>query len=149
MENSLILNHEFHTRISAEIQRAEKEILVGVYQAKLYPENPRALTQKILIELLKAQNAGVSVKIITDFPDSAEKLRAMGFAVVSTVGDVRFHSKFYIFDESSAIVGSHNLTESALKTNREVSYYFTEPENVDRLRAEFLEIWGRNGGAEF
>ena len=100
--NSLILNHEFSARIIREINRAEKEILVGVYQAKPYPENPRALTQKILIELLKAQDNGLTVKIITDFSDSAQMLRNMGFDVVSTVGDVRFHSKFYIFDESSS-----------------------------------------------
>ena len=147
-ENSLILNHEFSARIINEIKRAENEILLAIYQIKTYSDNPRALTQKILIELLKAQKAGISVKIMTDFPDSAQNLRNMGFNAISTIGDVRFHGKIWIFDSASAIVGSHNLSESALKTNKEMSYYFTEPENVDRLRAEFIEIWGRNGGSE-
>ena len=147
-ENSLILNHEFSARIINEIKRAETEILLAIYQIKTYSDNPRALTQKILIELLKAQNAGISVKIMTDFPDSAQNLRNMGFNAISTIGDVRFHGKIWVFDSASAIVGSHNLSESALKTNKEMSYFFTEPENVDRLRAEFIEVWGRNGGSE-
>ena len=147
-ENSLILNHEFSARIINEIKRAETEILLAIYQIKTYSDNPRALTQKILIELLKAQKAGISVKIMTDFPDSAQNLRNMGFNAISTIGDVRFHGKIWIFDSASAIIGSHNLSESALKTNKEMSYFFTEPENVDRLRAEFIEIWGRNACSE-
>ena len=55
----------------------------------------------------------------------------------------RFHAKIYIFDDA-AMVGSSNLTDGGLVSNREATLCLDEPddlETVEELRALFLELW--------
>lgn len=55
----------------------------------------------------------------------------------------RFHAKIYLFD-TSALLGSSNLTDPGLQFNREAMVLLTELENADtvnELRAVFSELW--------
>ena len=44
----------------------------------------------------------------------------------------RFHAKIYIFD-SSALIGSSNLTDAGLNSNREAVICLDQPEDVDTV----------------
>jgi len=55
----------------------------------------------------------------------------------------RFHAKIFIFD-SCALVGSSNLTDGGLLSNREATVALDQAEDldtIDELRALFLELW--------
>ena len=55
----------------------------------------------------------------------------------------RFHAKIYIFDDV-ALLGSSNLTDGGLRSNREAVICLDQPEDsdaVDELRSLFLELW--------
>lgn len=55
----------------------------------------------------------------------------------------RFHAKIFIFD-SAAILGSANLTDGGLVSNREAVLCLDQPEDsyaVEEIRALFLELW--------
>lgn len=55
----------------------------------------------------------------------------------------RFHAKIYLFD-SGALVGSSNLTDGGLRSNREATIRLDEPDDleaIEELRALFLELW--------
>ena len=55
----------------------------------------------------------------------------------------RFHAKLYLFDDS-AMLGSSNLTEAGIQSNREAVIVLDRREDaatVDELRATFKELW--------
>lgn len=55
----------------------------------------------------------------------------------------RFHAKIYLFD-NSAILGSSNLTEGGLQSNREAVVVLDQPEDADtleELRTLFAGLW--------
>jgi len=52
----------------------------------------------------------------------------------------RFHAKIYLFD-NAALVGSSNLTDGGLLSNREATICVDQPDDLDELRALFLELW--------
>jgi len=52
----------------------------------------------------------------------------------------RFHAKIYLFDDE-ALVGSSNLTDGGLLSNREATISVDQPDVLDELRALFSELW--------
>lgn len=55
----------------------------------------------------------------------------------------RFHAKIFIFDDT-ALLGSSNLTDGGLVSNREATICLDQPEDagtVEELQALFLELW--------
>jgi phosphatidylserine/phosphatidylglycerophosphate/cardiolipin synthase-like enzyme len=55
----------------------------------------------------------------------------------------RFHAKIYIAD-SSALLGSSNLTDGGLRSNREATIYLDQPddlESIEDIRGLFMELW--------
>lgn len=55
----------------------------------------------------------------------------------------RFHAKIYLFDDS-AILGSANLTDGGLASNREAVICLDQPEDfeaIEEIRVLFLELW--------
>lgn len=55
----------------------------------------------------------------------------------------RFHAKVYIFD-NSALLGSSNLTDGGLISNREAVICLDQPEDrevIEEIRTLFLELW--------
>src|SRR5215470_19222134 len=52
----------------------------------------------------------------------------------------RFHAKIYIFDKA-ALIGSSNLTDGGLYSNREATLLVEDSEDLDEARRLFLELW--------
>jgi hypothetical protein len=98
-------------------------------------------------ELLVAAKNGKSVKLLVGLNaiTSPQALSAVhgvaGLAVRYLTG--RFHAKIYIFD-TAALVGSSNLTDGGLRSNREATIRLDEPDDrdaIEELRALFFELW--------
>ena len=55
----------------------------------------------------------------------------------------RFHAKIYVFDRG-ALLGSSNLTDGGLRSNREAVILLDQDDDaddVDEIRALFVELW--------
>lgn len=52
----------------------------------------------------------------------------------------RFHAKIYLFD-SCALVGSSNLTDGGMQSNREATILIEQSEQVQEVRALCQELW--------
>jgi hypothetical protein len=52
----------------------------------------------------------------------------------------RFHAKIYLFD-TEALLGSSNLTDGGLLSNREATICVDQSDDLDELRALFSELW--------
>jgi predicted transcriptional regulator len=95
-------------------------------------------------ELLTAQKAGAEVQLIVGLNDCTSP---KALAQINGLANFRiryftrrFHAKLYVFEEE-AIVGSSNLTQGGLTTNREANVILNTEEDMDELRGLFSELW--------
>jgi len=95
-------------------------------------------------ELVEAARAGKSVRLLVGLNDctSAKALRDLHDVPGCMIRYFtrRFHAKIYVFDQA-AMLGSSNLTDGGLCSNREATICLDSSEDLIELRALFLELW--------
>jgi len=98
--------------------------------------------------ILKALQSATEVNMLVrlGFPTSPESLEDIfekpGLKL-RYFNSTRFHPKLYLFDNSSALVGSANLTSSALSVNQEVVVSIEDEIVVTDLSAAFSRWWSQ------
>ena len=99
----------------------------------------------LLEGVAEAAARGVQVQVLADeeADDTADWLARLTEAGAETAldsPDVTLHTKLWIIDDV-VFTGSHNLSHSALSSNREVSARLTEPAAVAAFDAWFDGVW--------
>lgn len=112
-----------------------------------------ALTSpKVIDEIINAHERGVKIRIIMEknvLDDqnykAYSKLKDVGIEVVYKNKKGRLnHIKIIIVDGRMVIVGSHNLTESALFKNREASVVLEDLISVESFEEIFERDWNED-----
>lgn len=129
---------------------AEEEVLslVNSAQSSIYVETYVFTSEEMMDALISAKMRGVDVKVIMErridgSPDALAYSRLLGSGIDVCWASEVFkltHSKIIIVDGKKALVGSHNLSYSALNTNREVSL-LVEGGIVGELLSLFNSDW--------
>ena len=97
-------------------------------------------------ELVAARQRGVEVRVILEYSshdphlneanqETAQLLRKGGIAVFFDSPDRTTHAKLAVIDRRYCLVGSHNLTQSALKYNHEFSLLLDNPTLAEEILA--------------
>lgn len=97
--------------------------------------------------ILNAVKRGKSIQLLVGLnsatnPDALREVHEISGLSVRYLTN-RFHAKIYIFDDV-ALLGSSNLTDGGLYSNREGTICLDQPEDreiVEEIRALFLELW--------
>ena len=97
--------------------------------------------------ILEAASKGKSVQLLIGLneatsPQALAKLQDKPGVAVRYLTS-RFHAKIFIFDDC-ALLGSSNLTDGGLISNREAVICLDQPEDADaveEIRSLFLELW--------
>ena len=94
-----------------------------------------------------AVKAGKSVQLLVGLNDSTSPdalLRLQGIPNLAVRYLTRsFHAKIFIFDDA-AMIGSSNLTDGGLRSNREAVMCLEQPEDlgtIEEVRSLFVELW--------
>jgi phosphatidylserine/phosphatidylglycerophosphate/cardiolipin synthase-like enzyme len=141
----VVFSPEEGSEILSFIDSAEESIDIEVY----------VFTSRDVIEALeRAKRRGVSIRIIIEKRVIAGENNEI-FRELSAKGfNVRFaspafqltHSKFIIVDKKAVLVGSHNLSNSALFKNREASVILSDPKAAAEFVKTFETDWKLAGG---
>lgn len=122
------------------IDSANKSIYMEMYLItsqevidKLKNASARGVDVKIILE--KRVIGGANEKVYSELKDAGIDVRwaAKVFA--------RTHSKLIMIDRSIAIVGSHNLSNTSLKKNREISVMIIDQKIINTLTNIFFYDW--------
>lgn len=100
-------------------------------------------------ELVAARQKGVEVRVILEYSshdpalnqanqETAQALRKGGVSVFFDSPDRTTHAKLAVIDSRYCLVGSHNLSQSALKYNHEFSLLLDNPALAEEILA-YLE----------
>ncbi len=122
------------------INSAEQSLDVEVYLIS---------STEVIDAFADAKERGVRVRVIVDagvYEEGndwvLERLAENGIPVKYGSGHKRYHSKFIIKDGKAVIVGSHNLSYSALYQNREVSIILNNI-LIEEFKEIFEEDWNQ------
>ena len=133
----LLKDGDYFAALLEGIDQARQEIALTVFFFKTngFADNR---PDRILARLREAVRRGVRVEAVIEQgqegdnvsevnAETAKKLRAAGIGVCMDVPERTMHTKMVVIDKRTLFIGSHNLTQSALKYNREVSVRIASP----------------------
>ncbi len=152
----VLLDREYYTSLMRDIGHAKKSIIVIMYVVKTTGYR-YALPDRIVSLLIRKHESGVGVTVILDMdqvstknhgPDGVDRtnlsvakmLKERGIKVYFGPRDRIVHAKVVIIDTRIVYIGSHNLTESALKYNHEATIRIVSPDVARRLTGYAEEI---------
>jgi phosphatidylserine/phosphatidylglycerophosphate/cardiolipin synthase-like enzyme len=137
----LLKDRDYFTALIQAIDHARSEIVLSAFFFKTngFADNE---PDRVLEHLREAARRGVKVDVVIeqgqesdnvsrDNADTAERLKRSGIRVCFDAPDTTTHAKVVVIDRRHLFVGSHNLTQSALKYNHEVSVRIDSPMLAD------------------
>jgi len=141
----LLENGAYGTALTDRIKGAKRRIICAFYlfrTGKSAGNRPRA----VAAELIAASRRGVEVTVIleggkpvgTENRATARLLSQGGVRVLFPTRRVTTHAKAVSIDDRYALIGSHNLTQSALLHNNELSVMLDSPPLAAKVRG-YLE----------
>lgn len=137
-------NREYATALMGGIREARSSVILCCYLFKT-TGSPTNLPLAIADELIRAHQRGVDVTVILerseDVDDSLNRENHETARILSRRGvKVRFdsirkttHSKVAVIDSRYVYLGSHNLSQSALTRNNEISVLIDSPEMAKEM----------------
>jgi phosphatidylserine/phosphatidylglycerophosphate/cardiolipin synthase-like enzyme len=102
----------------------------------------------IALALLSAKNRGVRVHVLIENNEGAKEmydfLKENGIEAKIDKRDITVHAKFIVIDKKIIVIGSHNLTKSAMERNREISILVENGELARKLIDIFESDYAQN-----
>lgn len=146
---TLLRNQEYPAALLDGIRTARSSIVFSFYLFKM-TDSRNNLPRKVVDELIAARRRGVDVTVylekkrgsdplMAENRRTAEALHRGGVTVFFDSPGVTTHAKVAVIDRRFVFLGSHNLTDSALRHNNELSVLIDSPE----LAAEVLSYLDR------
>jgi phosphatidylserine/phosphatidylglycerophosphate/cardiolipin synthase-like enzyme len=141
-EAKLLLDGDYFTALLNGIDRARAEISLSAYLFRT-SENAQRYPEAVLKSLVAAVRRGVRVEAILERnqkaddlsrnnAETAERLRQGGIRVCLDAPDRQTHTKLVVIDRRYVLIGSHNLTQSALKYNHEASVWIDSAQLAEK-----------------
>ena len=147
----LLKNQEYFSALTAAIDEAKSEIIMSFFLFKA-GVHKNSLPDRVLSRLVRAAQKGVKVTVILEKTGGNDRnldaenkrtkkfLEEKGVQVYFDSPQKTTHTKLVVIDERLVLLGSHNLTQSALKYNNEMSLLINRPDLAKEARAYMLGI---------
>ena len=111
--------------------------LINSANDSIYIENYYFTNEKIALSLIAAKNRGVKVYTLIENNEGVDKIYKLlnenNISIKIDKREILIHSKFIVIDKKIVVVGSHNLTKTAMEENREVSIIIENEEIAKKL----------------
>ncbi|ASV67807.1 DUF3427 domain-containing protein [Cytobacillus kochii] len=145
-----LLTNKHHENVLYTLLQELKTCNTFIFSVAFITEGGLATLKTMLYDLNKK---GIKGRILTSTflnfnqPKMFKELLKLNNVEVRVTSEKGFHSKGYIFEHQdyySLIVGSSNLTDSALKANYEWNVFLTSLENgeiINHFKNQFEEAW--------
>lgn len=147
---TLLKNSEFAETLTERIRTAKKSVHFSFFLFKA-TDTRNNLPRRIAEELVRARKRGVDVTVLLERPSgkrtsssgdslytdnrrTADLLAKGGVKVYFDSPAITTHTKVAVIDGHLVFIGSHNLSQSALKHNNELSVMLDSPEIASEVK---------------
>lgn len=146
---TLLANGDYSNELRKGIRGASRRIIFSFYLFKALPYKEPG---RVAADLIDAKRRGVDVTVIleksSDKKDNlnrdnlrtAAQLAAGGVRVLFDSEKRTSHMKVAVIDDRYVFLGSHNLTESALRFNNEISVVIDSPAMAEELTSYLNQL---------
>ena len=149
---NILKDEQFLQAASTLTRNAEKQILISSFKMEIVKDQNKSKLAALYKSIAQAASEGITVKVILNQlhakssigktnKKTADLLRSQGIKVKTLPGARVVHAKIIIADDFSAIIGSHNWTESSLTRNFELSIITREKRIVVETTELFNYLW--------
>ena len=151
----LLINKDYLWYLTKYLNNAKHEIIISSFMWCCDPRKYSSFPCKLIDKIVDAVKRGVNVTIVLekDYRSdnhcntvTAEYFKYLlgrgrkNFKIFFDSPLVRSHQKIVLIDGKYCFIGSHNLTQSALKYNNEVSVFIESREIYDKLKRFILSV---------
>jgi phosphatidylserine/phosphatidylglycerophosphate/cardiolipin synthase-like enzyme len=133
-----LIGSQYASEVLRCINDSMRSIDILMFEWRWYKDDPSHPIQLINHALVSAVRRGVKVRALTHKKEIADILNSVGIKAKAWPLAKLMHAKMIIFDGNCIIMGSHNLTGSAINTNIETSILFYD-EEVAKVKTNFFE----------
>ncbi|PKN05470.1 MAG: phospholipase [Deltaproteobacteria bacterium HGW-Deltaproteobacteria-9] len=149
---TLLKNKAYFHALSEKIRDARTQIVMAFFLFKTNG-HPRSYPEILLRELGDAARRGVRVIVVLeqdarkdstinrDNRNASERLKKAGVEVYFDSPKKTMHTKLAVIDGRYTFIGSHNLTQSALKHNHELSVLVDSPAVADKTLSYIKDLY--------
>ena len=141
-EIELIVGKEFPSRVGTLIESAKDSIDIIAYDWRWYPNDVGSPVSLFASAIFRAVKRGVRVRVLINNDMVCARLQAQGVDAKRSRSKKLLHTKMLIFDNSTVVTGSHNLTQNAFALNEEASVCFSLPAQANSFVGYFQALWG-------
>ena len=147
----LLKNQDYFPALIKSIDEAKSEIIMSFFLFKA-GVHKNSYPDRVLAHLAKSAQKGVRVLVILENSGDHDRnldaenrqtkklLKAKGVEVYFDSPRKTMHNKLIVIDQRLVLLGSHNLTQAALKYNNEISILIDHPELAKEARTYMLTI---------
>ncbi|MEN6375605.1 MAG: phospholipase D-like domain-containing protein [Smithella sp.] len=147
----LLKNQEYLPALTTAIDDAKSEIIMSFFLFKA-GVHKNSFPDRVLSHLHQAARKGVRVVVILENSGGNDRnvdaenrrtkqlLEEKGVQVYFDSPRKTTHTKLVVIDQRLVLLGSHNLTQSALKYNNEMSLLIDRPDLAREARTYMLKI---------
>lgn len=140
-EHKFLKNEEYSKNLTKLVDEAKQSICILMFDWRWYEHDPACEMQKINQSLVRAARRGVFVRAYTQNDYVQKTLLSVGIHARKHKGKNLLHTKLVIIDDKTVILGSHNFSNSAMRSNDELSVCITDPYNITIVKEKFERIW--------
>jgi len=137
-----------------EIQQAEVSIWVAMFEWSWYPGQRTGTAQDINRELCIKARGRTDVRVILHNESIGRQLHKINRLTAGHLKQNRvqvkwgntgapLHAKVWIFDRARVILGSHNISARAVRTNIECSILLQDDAECSKVVQWFEGLWGK------
>jgi phosphatidylserine/phosphatidylglycerophosphate/cardiolipin synthase-like enzyme len=147
----LLKNQEYFPALITAIDGAKSEIIMSFFLFKT-GVHKNSYPDRVLSHLVQAAQRGIKVMVILENSgghdhnldaenrQTKQRLEDKGVEIYFDSPRKTTHIKLVVIDQRLVLLGSHNLTQSALKYNNEISILIDQPELARETRTYMLTI---------
>lgn len=140
-----VFNREYYPHVRKVLSNANESIHMAVFELKYYRQYPESNENRIIEEIIKAENRGVDVKILVDEYSTKNNaysyLKSKGVEIKNDSEQVTTHSKLVIVDNKIVMVGSTNFSYYGLDKNNEANVLIKSREIAEKYERYFKSLW--------
>ena len=147
-----VVGGSFFAKAVDLIDEAKETISICIFTARYYRGKSRNPVNSLFDALRRAANRGVNVRILLNqnFHDSsanqhnrfiAQYFKARNFQAAMGGTSTRIHAKLILIDGDITLIGSHNYSTRAHRTNFETSVIIKSQEIHSFFIKEFERLW--------
>lgn len=136
-----IIGAQFTEKVGSLIDGAEESIDIVVFDWRVYPYGYAEKVQNFNDRIFSAVKRGVTVRALVNNQKNLRYLNDNGVKAKLYPMRNLLHTKLLIVDGVHVVCGSHNYSESAMRSNEEVSVLFTMKTDDNDFTNYFKNLW--------